>query len=94
VPTRTIPWTRSCLPPAWSPSLEPELAPLIKYNYKNVLRIAFEPVKRARTLLERGLDFQRANQAFDDFHLTRQDGCRDYLEQRFLRLLARWTNGS
>jgi uncharacterized DUF497 family protein len=44
------------------------------------MRITFDPAKRAQTLKERGLDFQRAKDVFAGAHVTR----RDYGEPRFI----------
>jgi hypothetical protein len=46
--------------------------------------ITFDRVKRAKTLAERGLNFQRAKVVFEGRHLTRIDDRRDYGEQRFI----------
>jgi uncharacterized DUF497 family protein len=46
--------------------------------------ITFDRAKRAKTLAERGLDFQRAKVVFEGIHLTRVDDRRDYGEQRFI----------
>jgi uncharacterized DUF497 family protein len=46
--------------------------------------ITFDPAKCEKALSERGLDFQRANEVFEDLHLTRLDDRRDYSEQRFV----------
>jgi uncharacterized DUF497 family protein len=47
------------------------------------MQIEFDPVKRAKTLEERGLDFSKANLIFAGKHLTREDIREDYDEQRF-----------
>lgn len=49
-----------------------------------MVRITFDPAKRARTLAERGLDFIWASEVFDDFHLTFPDDRFDYGEARFV----------
>jgi uncharacterized protein len=46
--------------------------------------ITYDPIKRAKTLSERGLDFQRAKVVFEGMHLTRVDDRREYGEQRFI----------
>ena len=45
--------------------------------------IEFDPVKRAITLNERGLDFARAGEVFAGLHLTREDVRENYAEPRF-----------
>lgn len=45
--------------------------------------IEFDPLKAARTLDERGLDFSRAGEIFQRKHLTRCDDRFDYGEERF-----------
>lgn len=47
-------------------------------------RIEFDPGKRGRTLRERGLDFARAREVFEDVHVTISDARRDYAEDRLL----------
>lgn len=46
--------------------------------------ITFNRAKRAKTLKERGLDFQRSREVFATMHLTRPDNRREYGEQRFI----------
>lgn len=60
--------------------------------------IEFDETKRARTLLERGLDFADAGQVLDGLQLTRSDDRHDYAEQRnvtfglmFDRMVVVWT---
>ena len=48
------------------------------------MEIEFDPVKRNRTLAERGLDFARASESFAGHHFTAEDMREDYLEQRFI----------
>ncbi|MGC2461284.1 MAG: BrnT family toxin [Steroidobacteraceae bacterium] len=48
------------------------------------MRITFDPAKREKTLIERGLDFRRAKEVFEGVHLTRRDDRCDYVEQRFI----------
>jgi hypothetical protein len=47
------------------------------------MQIEFDPDKRRKTLVERGLDFARADEVFAGTHLTREDTREDYFEQRF-----------
>lgn len=57
------------------------------------MRVTCDPAKRQRTLLERGLDMNRAREVFAGLHLTRVDDRRDYGEPRFVtvgRLDSRW----
>jgi uncharacterized DUF497 family protein len=57
------------------------------------MRVTCDPAKRQRTLLERGLDMNRARKVFAGLHLTRIDDRRDYGEPRFVtvgRLDSRW----
>jgi uncharacterized DUF497 family protein len=46
--------------------------------------IAFDPVKRAKTLEERGLDFVDASKIFAGRHTVERDGRRNYGEPRFI----------
>jgi len=48
------------------------------------MRITCDPVKRAWTLRERGLDLRRAGEVFAGLHFTRIDDRRDYGEPRFV----------
>jgi len=48
------------------------------------MKIAFDPVKRAIALQERGVDFLDAASVFDDPTLTAEDVRFDYPERRFL----------
>ncbi|MCX7036532.1 MAG: BrnT family toxin [Proteobacteria bacterium] len=48
------------------------------------MELEFDPAKRLRTLLERGLDFSRAVEIFAGLHLTQRDARRDYREARFI----------
>ena len=53
-------------------------------------RFTWDPVKRARTLRERGLDFELAIQVFAGSTLEQEDTRRDYGERRMLAIgLAR-----
>lgn len=47
------------------------------------MRIEFDPLKRHRTLAERGLDFEDAAQVFPRRTLTLRDDRKDYGEPRF-----------
>jgi uncharacterized DUF497 family protein len=47
------------------------------------VEITYDPAKRARTLLERGLDFEDAPKVFAGLTLTRVDERRDYNETRY-----------
>ncbi len=46
------------------------------------MHIEFDPVKRNRTLLERGLDFEKAEDVFAGRHLTQVDDRYEYPEVR------------
>jgi uncharacterized protein len=48
--------------------------------------ITFDPEKRMKALVERGLDFARAGEVFADRHLTIEDDRRDYGEVRFMTI--------
>jgi uncharacterized DUF497 family protein len=48
------------------------------------MNLEFDPVKRDKTLLERGLDFALAVDVFDGIHFTAQDKRMDYEEDRFI----------
>ena len=50
------------------------------------MEIEFDPEKRDRTLLERGLDFAKASQIFFGRHLTLEDTRRDYQESRYITI--------
>lgn len=45
---------------------------------------SWDPVKRAKTLAERGLDFAEAEAVFTGPHFTRADHRKDYGEPRFI----------
>jgi uncharacterized DUF497 family protein len=47
------------------------------------VRITYDPDKRAKTLAERGLDFQHAAQVFAGLTLTLPDERQDYGEVRY-----------
>ena len=55
------------------------------------MQIEFDPIKRDKTLDERGLDFTKAGLVFAGKHLTREDIREDYEEQRFQT--AGWLEG-
>jgi uncharacterized DUF497 family protein len=46
--------------------------------------ITFDPAKREKTLVERGLDFRLAKEVFDGVHMTLEDDRCDYGERRFV----------
>lgn len=46
--------------------------------------ISYDPVKRERTLQERGLDFARAAEVFDAHHYSAEDVRKDYDERRWI----------
>ena len=48
------------------------------------MTIIFDPAKRLRVLLERGLDFEDAQVVFDAPHFEVQDTRRDYGEARMI----------
>ncbi|ABB58660.1 BrnT family toxin [Synechococcus elongatus] len=48
------------------------------------MRITYDPVKRDKTLLERGLDFESAIEVFAGLTLEVEDTRRDYGEKRVL----------
>ncbi|WP_217126750.1 BrnT family toxin [Hydrogenophilus thiooxidans] len=48
------------------------------------MRIEFDPVKRAKTLIERGLDFARAAEVFAGHHFTAEDLQENYGERRYI----------
>ena len=48
------------------------------------MNLEFDQVKSDKTLLERGLDFARAVEVFDNLHFTGQDKRMDYEEDRFI----------
>lgn len=58
------------------------LAVLIICYYNNSMRFTFDPAKRAKTLLERGLDFARAGEVFEGVTVTMDDNRLDYGERR------------
>ncbi len=48
------------------------------------MRITCDPLKRQRTLAERGLDMRRAKEVFAGVHFTRAEDRIDYGEPRFV----------
>lgn len=48
------------------------------------MRISFDPIKRAKTLHERGLDFEDAVEAFEGITVEIDDQRQDYGERRVL----------
>ena len=48
------------------------------------MKITYDPVKRAVTLAERGLDFEEANEVFDGDTLDFPDDRKDYGELRLV----------
>ena len=48
------------------------------------MRIEFDPVKRAKTLIERGLDFALAAEVFAGHHFTAEDLRENYGERRYI----------
>ena len=52
--------------------------------YTLAVRITYDPIKRARTLADRELDFEAAGEVFAGFTLEADDDRRDYGERRVL----------
>ncbi|MFO1331253.1 MAG: BrnT family toxin [Rubrivivax sp.] len=48
------------------------------------MRISYDPVKRERTLAERGLDFEDAAAVFDGITVEVEDARKDYGERRII----------
>jgi uncharacterized protein len=48
------------------------------------MQIEFDPEKRHKALLERGLDFARADEVFKGHHFTAEDLRQTYGEPRFI----------
>lgn len=48
------------------------------------MEIEFDPEKRAKTMVERGVDFARAADVFAGRHFTAQDRREDYAEPRYI----------
>lgn len=51
-----------------------------------MMRLEFDPDKRAKTLLLRGLDFARSAEIFAGPHYTAPDERREYAEARWISL--------
>ncbi len=60
------------------------LARALFRSYIKVVRITFDPAKRAATLADRGLDFADAALVFAGPHATGPDERRDYGERRYI----------
>ena len=50
------------------------------------MKIEFDPNKRSKTLVERGLDFADAAGVFEGIHFTVLDDRQDYIENRFITI--------
>lgn len=48
------------------------------------MQVEFDPAKRAKTLLERELDFALADEVFKGRHFTAEDLRQDYRERRYI----------
>lgn len=48
------------------------------------MKLSYDPEKRRRTLVERGVDFEDVALVFAGLHFTRPDLRRDYGEDRFI----------
>jgi uncharacterized DUF497 family protein len=48
------------------------------------MEVAFDRIKRDKTLVERGLDFARVGEVFKGMHFTAEDTRQNYAEIRFL----------
>jgi len=48
------------------------------------MTITYDPAKRERTLIERGLDFEDAKEVFEGPHMVVPDDRKDYGEPRFV----------
>ena len=48
------------------------------------MKITYDPLKRQRTLAERGLDFEDASLVLAGTHFTREDNRKEYGETRFI----------
>lgn len=53
-------------------------------NHNKAVKLEFDPGKRERTLVERGLDFARAGEVFAGPRLTMPDARADYGEPRLI----------
>jgi len=59
---------------------------LINWGYNKEVVIEYDQAKRDRTLLERGLDFARADEIFAGIHFTGVDARVDYQEKRLISI--------
>ena len=59
---------------------------LINWGYNKDVDIEYDQAKRDRTLLERGLDFARADEVFAGIHFTGVDARVDYQEKRLISI--------
>jgi uncharacterized DUF497 family protein len=50
------------------------------------MQITYDPAKREKTLLERGLDFARAGEIFANYHFTKADLRQGYPEERWITI--------
>lgn len=48
------------------------------------MKVEFDPPKREKTLVERDLDFARADEVFKGRHFTAEDVRQDYHERRYI----------
>ena len=48
------------------------------------MNVTFDPDKRDKTLVRRGLDFARAGEVFAGHHFTARDARTDYGEERYV----------
>ena len=53
-------------------------------SYNKSMNVTFDPAKRARTLIDRGLDFSDAARVFEGDTLEIEDNRRDYGEIRII----------
>jgi len=53
-------------------------------SYTNRVRITYDPIKRAQTLAERGLDFEDARLVFEAPNFETEDRRKDYGESRVI----------
>jgi uncharacterized protein len=60
------------------------LAALNYRIYNNCMRLTFDPAKRERTLVERGLDFEDAAAVFQGMTVEVEDARKDYGERRVI----------
>ena len=50
------------------------------------MNIEYDPIKRSKTLVERGLDFADAADVFQGVHFTALDVRQDYSEDRYITI--------